>query len=113
MITYVTELNTENYEEKIKSSEIVIVDIWAPWCGPCKALSPIIDQVAAEMGERILVGKLNADENGELCKSLEVRNIPTLLFYKNGEISERTTGMKMKKDIMAIVNKLSQTETTF
>ena len=111
MITYVTELNTENYDEKIKSSEIVIVDIWAVWCSPCKALSPIIDQVAAEIGEKVLVGKLNADENTELCKTLEVRNIPTLLFYKNGEIAERTIGMKMKKDILAIVSRLTETQT--
>lgn len=114
MITYVTELNSENYDEKIKSSEIVIVDIKAEWCSPCKALSPIIDQVAAELGSKCLVGKLDADQNGDLCQSLEVRNIPTLLFYKNGELKERTVGMKTKRDIMNIVENLSHnTEATF
>ena len=99
----------------------MIVDIKAEWCGPCKALSPIIHQVAAEMGEKVLVGMLDADSNEELCKRLEVRNIPTLLYYKNGELKERTTGMKQKKEITGIVNSLLSekeetnfdTETTF
>lgn len=106
MVTYITELNSENFTEKINSNEIVIADIWAEWCGPCKALSPILDQVAAEAGSRVLVGKLDADSNSDLCKSLQVRNIPTLLFYKNGEIIEKTVGMRSKKDILEIVNKL-------
>lgn len=115
MITYVTELNSENYDEKIKSSEIVIVDIHAPWCNPCKTLSPIIDQVAAEIGNKCLVGKLNADQNGDLCQRLEIRNIPTLLYYKDGELKERTVGIKSKKDILATVEKLLDynSETTF
>lgn len=115
MITYVTELTSENFDEKIKGSEIVIVDIWAEWCSPCRTLSPIIHQVASELGEKCLVGKLDADKNSDLCKRLEVRNIPTLLYYKNGELRERTTGMKQKKDILNTVNSLlsQNTEATF
>ena len=111
---FVTELNSENFDDRIKKG-VVIVDIWAPWCGPCKALSPILDQVASELGDKVLVGKLDADQNGDLCQRLEVRNIPTLLFYKNGELKERTVGMKQKKEILNIVNNLltQETETTF
>lgn len=111
MIAYVTELNNENYNERINSSEIVIVDIKAEWCGPCKALSPILDQVAAEMGERVLIGKLDADLNSDICQELGVRNIPTLLFYKNGEVKEKTVGMKTKKEILGIINNILE-ETT-
>lgn len=113
MITHVTELTSDNYYESLKSAEIVIVDIKAEWCAPCKALSPIIDQVASEMGSKVLVGKLDADKNEELCKKLEVRNIPTLLYYKNGELKMRTTGMKMKKDILNALNSLMDAETDF
>ncbi len=111
---FVTELNSENFDDRIKKG-VVIVDIKAEWCSPCKALSPILDQVAGELGEKVLVGKLDADQNGDLCQRLEVRNIPTLLFYKNGELKERTVGMKQKKEILNIVNNLltQETETTF
>ncbi len=111
---FVTELNSENFDDRIKKG-VVIVDIKAEWCSPCKALSPILDQVAGELGDKVLVGKLDADQNGDLCQRLEVRNIPTLLFYKDGELKERTVGMKQKKEILNIVNNLltQETETTF
>ena len=107
------ELNNFNFEQTIKNNKIVIVDVKTEWCVPCKTLSPILEQVSIELGNKALIGKLDADQNGEICKELEVRNIPTLLFYKDGQIIERTVGMKMKKDILAIVNKLIETETTF
>ena len=107
------ELNNFNFEQTIKNNKIVIVDVKTEWCVPCKTLSPILEQVSIELGNKALIGKLDADQNGEICKELEVRNITTLLFYKDGQIIERTVGMKMKKDILAIVNKLIETETTF
>ena len=108
MINYVTEINSENFDQKIKNSEVAIVDIWAPWCGPCKQLSPIIDEVSSELGNKVVVGKMDADANLDFVKELNVRNIPTILFYKNGEVVERTTGLKTKNDILNIVNKLLQ-----
>ena len=104
--TYVTEVTSDNFDEKIKSSEIAIVDIWAEWCGPCKQLSPIIDEVSSELGDKVLVGKMDADANLDFVKELNVRNIPTILYYKNGEVVERTNGLKTKSEILSIVNKL-------
>jgi thioredoxin 1 len=104
--TYVTEVNSENFDQKIKNSEVAIVDIWAEWCGPCKQLSPIIDEVSSELGDKVLVGKMDADANLEFVKTLNVRNIPTILYYKNGEVVERTSGLKTKNEILSIVNKL-------
>jgi thioredoxin 1 len=107
MITsYVTEVTSENFDEKIKNSEVAIVDIWATWCGPCKQLSPIIDEVSSELGLKVTVGKMDADANLDFVKTLNVRNIPTILYYKNGEVVERTNGLKTKNEILSIVNKL-------
>lgn len=103
MITYVAEMTPDNYQDQINSKPLVIVDVWAPWCGPCKMLSPIIDQIAAEIGEKALVGKLNADEHLDLVKELGVRNLPTIIVYQNGQIVETTVGMKNKTDLLKLI----------
>lgn len=102
MVTYVRELTNENFNESI-SSGIVIVDVWATWCGPCRTLSPIIDDIGAHFGESILVGKLDADSNTDIVKSLGIRSIPTVLIYKDGEIVERFIGVKTKDEIIKMV----------
>lgn len=85
MVAYITELNSENFKE-FTNNEYSLIDVWAPWCGPCKLIAPIIDEISSEYVGQLSVGKLNADDNMELVKELGVRNIPTLLFYKNGEL---------------------------
>ena len=105
MITYVTELTSDNFSESIKSKSVVLVDIWATWCGPCKMLSPVIDEVGAHFGESVLVGKIDADANSDVVKELGVRNIPTVLIYKDGEIVDRFVGFKNKNEITALVEK--------
>lgn len=105
-MSQVLTLNTETFNQTIKNG-IVIVDIKTEWCGPCKTLGPIVEQVASDLKDKgVVVGKLDADDNGNLCQELGITNIPTLLFYKDGELKERTVGMKMKKEILNIVNKL-------
>lgn len=103
MITYVTELTSENFNESITSKPVVLVDIWASWCGPCKILSPVIDEVGAHFGESVLVGKLDADAHTDLARELGVRNIPTVLIYKNGEIVDKFVGVKSKAEIINLV----------
>jgi thioredoxin 1 len=107
MITYVTQLTTENFTERIANG-VVVVDIWTTWCGPCKMLSTIIDEVGAHFGESVLVGKLDADTNGDLVKELGIRNIPTVLIYKNGEVVDRFVGVKPKNDIIKMVEEQLQ-----
>ena len=91
MIAYITELNAENFEDFTKN-ELTLVDIWAPWCGPCKMISPIVDEISSKYHGKLSVGKLNADENSDLVRELGVRNIPTLLLYRNGELVKDSEG---------------------
>lgn len=99
----VTEVNSDNFEKAINETEKSLVYIKASWCGPCKNLSPIIDEVSSEIGEIVNICKMDADENMDFVKSINVRNIPTLLFYKNGELKERTVGVKSKKEIIDMI----------
>ena len=83
-IAFTTELNNENYESFIKN-DFVLVDVWTTWCGPCRMISPIVDQISNEYQGKLSVGKLDADLNKEIVSELGVRNIPTLILFKNGE----------------------------
>lgn len=104
MIVYITELNEQNYND-FTNSGLVLVDIKAEWCGPCRVVGPLVDQISSEYKEKGLsVGKLDADEAKDLIRELGIRNIPTLLVYKNGEIVERNTGNVTKKEIEELIN---------
>lgn len=95
MISYITELNSENFK-KFTENNLSLVDVWAPWCNPCKLIAPLIDEISSEYLGQLSVGKLNADDNSDLVKELGVRNIPTLLFFKNGELLKDSDGNSVK-----------------
>ena len=99
MALQITESNFE--AEVLNSSVPVLIDFWATWCGPCKMISPIVDQVATEVAGTAKVGKVNVDEAAELARRYNVRNIPTLVFIKNGEEVVRITGATSKDNILA------------
>jgi thioredoxin 1 len=103
MIVYINHLNDSNFKESIKEG-LWIVDIHAPWCGPCRQLSPIIDEFSAENSDKIRVGKINADESPETMTELEIRSIPTILVYKDGEIVNRHVGMASKAKLGELVS---------
>ena len=103
MVAYISELNEEVYDDFV-SQGIVLVDIWAPWCGPCKTISPIIDELSAEYLGKIKVGKIEADSNRDKIMELGVRNIPTILIYKDGEIVERSTGSATKDKLKDLID---------
>ncbi|MDR2086262.1 MAG: thioredoxin [Dysgonamonadaceae bacterium] len=95
-----------NFDELIKSGKPVVVDFWAEWCGPCRMISPIIEELAHEYEEKALIGKLNVDENQEITSQYGIRSIPTILFFKNGELFDKLVGAVSKSVIEEKINAL-------
>lgn len=102
---HTTEIKDESFKEFISSGELVLIDFLALWCNPCKALSPTIDQLAIDYLGKVSIGKLDVDECPETSKELEIRSIPTIILYKNGEAVERLVGSVNKKKISEIIDK--------
>jgi thioredoxin 1 len=101
-------LTQDNFEQSVlKSATPVLVDFWAEWCGPCKAIAPILDELADEYAGRVRVGKINIDEHQALAAQYGVRAIPTLLIFQNGEVAEQIIGMKSKRDLKASFDKVT------
>jgi thioredoxin 1 len=103
MIAYITELENDNFSEFI-TKDLVLVDIFAKWCGPCKTISPIIDQISIDYYGRLSVGKMDADVARDTVMELKVRNIPTILLFKNGEEVGRLVGGVSKDKIIELIN---------
>src|SRR5579871_1759047 len=104
MMKSTIEINEGNFEaEVLKSAQPVLLDFWAEWCGPCKMLGPVLDEIAGEQAGRAKVGKVNVDESPELAARFGIRAIPTLLYFAGGEVRDQSVGVAGKK---AIVSKL-------
>jgi len=93
-------------EDVMKASELVMVDFWAVWCGPCQMVAPIVDELATEYAGKVKVRKLNTDENPEIAGRYQVMSIPTILFFKNGQAVERLVGARPKRQFKEIIDTL-------
>ncbi|CAA6678890.1 MULTISPECIES: thioredoxin [unclassified Lentimonas] len=100
----ITELDSSNFEAAISASVPVVVDFWAPWCGPCKAIAPILEELAAELGDAVKICKVNVDNNSEIAGKFEIRAIPTILVFKNGAVSDTIVGLTSKDDLKAKIS---------
>ncbi|MBI0584518.1 MAG: thioredoxin [Methanomassiliicoccus sp.] len=93
------EVNDSGFNDLIKKYSVVVVDCWAPWCGPCRMVGPVIDALAKEMQGKVAFGKLNTDMNPKISMRFQIEAIPTLLVFKEGELVDRIVGAKPKEDL--------------
>jgi thioredoxin 1 len=103
-IEHVTDADFEN--KVVKSDLPVLVDFWAPWCGPCRMVGPILEEIAGEYYGRVKVVKVNVDENTQIAASMGIRSIPTICLFCDGEIKEVVVGTKPKSDFVALLDKV-------
>jgi len=97
-------LTDSNFDQEIKNG-VVLVDFWAEWCGPCRRIAPIVEELAGQYDGRATVGKLNVDENPSVPGRFMIRGIPTLLLFKNGQLAETLVGLALKEDIARMIDK--------
>jgi thioredoxin 1 len=101
-------LDDSNFEKEVtQSDQTVLVDFWAPWCGPCKMIAPLLDEIATEKAGSVKVAKVNVDENQSLSVKFNVRAIPALLFFKNGQLRDQVVGMTTRKDLLGRLDALA------
>lgn len=99
-------INDANIAEVLASGKPVVIDFWATWCGPCRVLGPTVEEVAEEYADKAIVAKCNVDDCEDISMKYGIRNIPTLVFIKNGEVVDRTVGVVSKQDIVSRIEKL-------
>src|SRR5690606_29739880 len=101
----IRDINASEFDEVVSSDRLTVVDFWAPWCGPCKMIAPILDELSAEY-QNIEIVKVNADDNGDLCAELGVMGLPTLRFYKNGKLLDEVAGFVPKEVLVEKIEHL-------
>lgn len=99
-------ITNENFDETLRAERFVVLDFWAEWCGPCRMVSPIIDELAVEYDGKVIIGKVNVDENNDVVSRFGIRNIPTVLFFKDGEIVDKNIGAAPKTLFVEKIEKL-------
>ena len=98
----ITELDSSNFESTVTQGSVpVVVDFWAPWCGPCKAIAPILEDLANEQGDTVKVCKVNVENNSEIASKYDIRAIPTILIFKDGAVADTVVGLTSLDDLKA------------
>ncbi len=99
-------ISKENFQELLQSGQPVVIDFWAEWCGPCRMMSPIVDELAAEFEGKVVIGKCDVEQNDDITMKYGVRNIPTIIFLKGGELVDKQVGACSKDVLKAKIEKL-------
>lgn len=102
----VVELTDQTFEAQIKQDLPVLVDFWAPWCGPCRAVAPILEKLAAAYQGRLVIAKMNVDDNQQTPSKFGVRSIPNLIFFKGGQVAEQVVGGRSESEFKALIDKV-------
>lgn len=100
------EINTDNFPKLIDSELPLVIDFWAEWCGPCKAIAPMMEEFAHEYEEQVNIGKCDVEENNDLAVQFKIRNVPTILFLRNGEVVDKVVGAVSREEIARKMNEL-------
>lgn len=100
------EITDASFGDVLKSDKLVVVDFWAEWCGPCRMVGPIVEELATEYEGKAVIGKVDVDSNDEITSKYGIRNIPTILFIKNGEVVDKHVGAAQKSALVEKINKL-------
>ena len=101
-----TEINDSNYKSFLESGKPVVIDFWAPWCGPCRSIAPIVEEMAETYDGRVIIGKYNVDEDTDLGVEYGIRNIPTMLFFKDGQMVDKHVGTITRDSLAAKIDAL-------
>ena len=99
-------VNNENFEEVVNNNSVVLIDFFATWCGPCKMLSPVLEQVNEEIGSEVKIAKLDIDSSLELAKKFNVMSVPTMILFKDGKEVDRIVGLRQKAQILEAINNI-------
>ena len=100
------EVTDENFEELLNSGNPMVLDFWAEWCGPCRMVSPVIDELASEYEGRVTIGKVDVDSNNDVVGQFGIRNIPTVLFFKDGKLVDKQVGVTQKSAFVTKIDAL-------
>lgn len=100
------EITDASFEDVLKSDKPLVIDFWAEWCGPCRMVGPIVDELSSEYGDRVTIGKVDVDNNDEITSKYGIRNIPTILFIKNGEVVDKQVGAAQKAALVEKIENL-------